>query len=109
ESKSEWSNPEYTSYIDTLFVKTDVFKKVLKQDAWFIIGRKGSGKSTITDILPKFEPDKYLTTIPIYADNISLITTYNIFTSNQAFFSDSKNVYQRLRLFQFGWELFLFI
>ena len=109
ESKSGWNKPEYKKYIDTLFVKTDVFKKVKSQEAWFIVGRKGSGKSTITDVLPQIDPDKYLTTIPVYADNISLIIIYNIFTTNHEFFSDSKNIYQRLKLFQFGWELFFYI
>lgn len=109
ESKSEWYKEKYQEYIDTLFVKTDVFNKVRNQEIWFIVGRKGSGKSTITDVLPLIDTNKYIATIPIYAENISLLTTYNIFTSKGDFISDSKNVYPRLRLFQFGWEVFIYL
>jgi energy-coupling factor transporter ATP-binding protein EcfA2 len=109
-SKSEWDKQQYHKYLEEIFVKTDVFNKVRQQEAWFIIGRKGSGKSTITDVLPNIDPHYYLFTVAIYANDISLHTCYNIFTANgKGFDSDSKNIWTLIKAFKACWEAFIYL
>lgn len=112
-SKSEWRKEEYRPYLEPLFVKTRTFKKVQRQKVWFLVGRKGSGKSTITDVLPILQEKKYSFTIPIYAEHINLNIAYNFFDSrvsaNASFYSSTKHIYDPMTLLKSVWEGFLFL
>ncbi len=66
----------YPEFINHLFVPTHSYNRVKTQDAVFLIGRKGSGKSTLANTLPELEHITYKTSIPITADHINLLSTY---------------------------------
>lgn len=68
-------NPQYYKH---LFVRTRSYTRVKSQKALFLIGRKGSGKSTIANTLPELEHEKYKTCIPVLADHINLLSTYEL-------------------------------
>ena len=69
------SHPEF---VNRLFVATKSYSKIRKQNAVFLIGRKGSGKSTVANILPVLEEGKYKTCITILADHINLPTAFEL-------------------------------
>lgn len=74
---------EHPEFINHLFVSTRSYERVRTQDALFIIGRKGSGKSTISNTLPELECDCYKACIPILADNINLLSTITYIDPNK--------------------------
>jgi len=65
-------HPEFSNH---LFVSTHAYKRIKNQSAVFVIGRKGSGKSTIANTLPELENERYKTCIAILADHINLLST----------------------------------
>ena len=65
---------EHPEFLNHLFVSTRSYERVKSQDALFLIGRKGSGKSTISNTLPELESDYYKACIPILADHINLLS-----------------------------------
>lgn len=109
ESKAEWHKPESRKYVDQVFVKTSAYKKVRDQDIWFLIGRKGSGKTTLTDILPILHAEKFFIKVKIEAEDIYLQTIYNLFDTSAGFDSDTKFIYPRTKVLQFGWEVFIIL
>jgi len=48
--KADWSDMPI-EYVEQVFVKTHAYKRIEKHTVYFVIGRKGSGKSTVTDVL----------------------------------------------------------
>lgn len=74
----EWVklHPEFYNH---LFVYTHSYHRIKEQSALFLIGRKGTGKSTIASTLPEIEHDKYKTCIAISADYINLKSTFELF------------------------------
>ncbi len=111
DTKADFQNPRFSKerFEDRLFVRTHVYKQIENQSAYFLIGRKGSGKSAITQILPlrdsNFE-SSYLGVVDIYANRDM---NFNILYSliNKEFLSDTKNVFNRLVCFKYAWALFL--
>jgi hypothetical protein len=73
----EWLilHPEFCNH---LFVDTHSYTRVKNQNAVFIIGRKGSGKSTIANTLPQLEHGRYKACIAVLADHINLLSTYQM-------------------------------
>ena len=66
----------HPEFINHLFVPTHSYNRVKNQDAVFLIGRKGSGKSTVANTLPELEHTTYKTSIPITAEYINLLSAY---------------------------------
>lgn len=73
-------HPEFYNH---LFVSTRSYKRVKKQNAVFLIGRKGSGKSTVANTLPQLEHERYKTCIAILADHINLLSTFEFIDHNK--------------------------
>ena len=59
--KASFNDPIFAThdYLNTLLVKTSTYFRIESQLAFFVIGRKGSGKSTLTQVLPLIHPDRY--------------------------------------------------
>jgi hypothetical protein len=105
-TKADFDNPKYdlSNYEDTLFVRTNVYKEVASQSAYFLVGRKGSGKSAITQVLPKREKNKY-EVININANrDVNLHILYAFL--NPKLLSDTTNVFKRFECFKYSWGLF---
>lgn len=109
ETKADWKNPrdkEY-NYVDTLFVKTLAYRKIQSHSVFFMIGRKGSGKSTVADIISITQRERYKDIIRVNADEFNLEQLY-VFFDDEKIRSDMRNVFRRLTCFQFSWEAFLY-
>jgi hypothetical protein len=94
------------NHLDSLFVKTSVYYRVKNQVAYFVIGRKGSGKSTLTQVLPLIDPERFRESLKINTDEFNLETLYSLY-SNQQFRSDSTNIISRYQAFELTWEALL--
>lgn len=110
ELKAKWSTETdvHQLMLDKLFVKTQAYKKIKKQEVYFIIGRKGSGKSTITDVLSLQHADEYAGVVSLVANNFELEGLYSLLGGVQAQ-SDTTNVSSRINLFVLAWELLLYL
>lgn len=89
--------------------KTDAYISVLNQNRRYIIGRKGSGKTTFFELLEKYDVDgfhkKFKVLRPIDAEQINMEYAYNIIS---AFEQDDKlfSMNSRLELF---WQIYTYI
>ncbi len=101
-------DPKFESEIEQVFVKTYAFKKVKKQTSYLLVGRKGSGKSTIVDYLSRDVDEKYKETIKINVNNFDLEFLYSILSSQQIR-SELGIVIPQVKIFEVVWELFLYL
>jgi ABC-type oligopeptide transport system ATPase subunit len=95
-------------FIDNIFVKTYSYKEVKNQKTFFVIGRKGSGKSTISELIEKLNHSRYKGRIVITADKINLSALYALYNTDRIH-SDTINAITKLACFRFAWELFFII
>lgn len=74
-------------------IKMDPYDEIINQHSCLVIGRKGSGKSTLFEILKKMNPElfeeKYKVLCPI---NAEFIETYTLFGAIEQFRSDELYV-----------------
>jgi hypothetical protein len=110
ELKADWTHPrdQELTYLETLFVKTFAYKKVESQAVYFMIGRKGSGKTTIADAMALRKVPRHLAHIPIIADEFNLEIPYYIL-SGVKIRSDMHTTFPRHKCFMFAWEAFLYL
>lgn len=89
--------------------KTDAYESVLSQSRKYVIGRKGSGKTTFFELLEKSDAkkfaEKYKVLRPIQADNFRLD---RLFEATNKYRSDLKifPLNKRLELF---WEIYIYL
>lgn len=110
ERKADWMNPRdvHHDYPEYLFVKTHAYRKILEQSVYFLIGRKGSGKSTITSLLAVVKDKTFEGVVPIVADDFDLELAYALFSWDKVQ-SDTRTFVNRLKCFEFVWEAFIYI
>jgi predicted MPP superfamily phosphohydrolase/energy-coupling factor transporter ATP-binding protein EcfA2 len=92
-------------FYEKLFVRTPDFNEVVQQNSYFIIGRKGSGKSTITGALAMLSDQKYKGFIAISAESINLIYLYDSMTNQTN--ADQNYILSRYTFFQVAWDGFI--
>ncbi|MBD5532024.1 MAG: hypothetical protein HDQ98_07480 [Lachnospiraceae bacterium] len=89
--------------------KTDAYESVLSQSRKYVIGRKGSGKTTFFELLEKSDAkkfsEKYKVLRPIQAENFKLD---RLFEAINKYGSDLKTfpLSRRLELF---WEIYIYL
>lgn len=89
--------------------ETDAYKSVLAQTRRYIIGRKGSGKTTFFELLEKYDveafEEKFKILKPIKAEEINMERAYAVLSS---FENDDElfSLNSRLELF---WEIYTYI
>lgn len=89
--------------------ETDAYISVLSQNRRYIIGRKGSGKSTFFELLEKYDVEafekKFKVLKPIKAEEINMEQAYGVLDS---FASDERlfPLHKRLELF---WEIYTYL
>lgn len=109
DTKADWQTTEDNMQtIREIFVKTYPYRKVLAQSRYFLVGRKGSGKSTVAAVMANQSKDQYLGTIQIVANEFNLELLYG-FLSSSGMKSDTKHIFKIPQLFAFSWVLFLYI
>lgn len=99
-------NPDIAEH---LFVKTHYYDEVKSQKAFILAGRKGAGKTTLTDNLAKIHKNKYKEHFPIKADNFELETILAMVNIPQQIASETSYLIRRERVFRIAWEIFIYI
>lgn len=89
-----------------LFVKTRPFEEVRAQQVFLLIGRKGSGKSTVTSFLAHDRAHHYKGSFEINVDHINLEQLFSLLELEQVS-SDTTHVVSIRATFELAWELFL--
>lgn len=89
--------------------KTNAYTSIMSQRCTFIIGRKGSGKTTFFEILEKYDEgevkfaDKYKILKPISADCIDIYQVYSVLEK----YKDDRRLFSRSKMLQLFWNLSL--
>lgn len=91
-----------------LFVKTHAYQELKAQSAYILTGRKGTGKTTLTEYLPKLQPGKYKEHLPTKLDDFELETISEVLLEPQVA-SDTAHVVRRERVFRVAWEIFIYV
>ncbi len=78
EPKADFNNPQNRALIEEIIVQNNALQKVSIRDSVIIKGRKGSGKSTLTQAIPYIYSNKFLIDIPVNANKLE---PDNIFTN----------------------------
>ena len=105
ETKERGIDPSLAEHLGDILVRTRYYRKVANQELFFLIGRKGSGK-TLTGVALASEPKTaYVSHIAVNANDFSLQPLYALI-QNLQLQSDLKNVFTRHRMFEFAWEAF---
>jgi len=88
-------------------IKVDAYDSITTQSCFFVVGRKGSGKSTLFEMLEKYNASlfmsRYKTLIPVQADVLDMNSLYSVFQRHQVDF-DVINPNKILSIF---WETFI--
>jgi hypothetical protein len=108
--KADWKNPRDINedYANTLFVKTRSYKRISDQHSLIVTGRKGSGKSTVSEMLSINKKAEYLDTVNIQGDYMNMELLYAIF-SQQPTRTDSSELLSQLDCFSYAWQAFMYI
>ncbi|HHT9106685.1 MAG TPA: ATP-binding protein [Candidatus Wujingus californicus] len=101
-------DPKLERVFEHVFVKTYAFKKVRRQTSYLLIGRKGSGKSTIVHYLARESADKYKEIVEINVNNFDLEYLYLILSTRQVH-AELGTVISQVSVFEVVWELFLYV
>lgn len=88
-----------------IFVKTNVYRKIETQSGYFIIGRKGSGKSAIITFVENKIKNRYKGIISIEANKFNLESLF-AYTTVGSLKSDINNIFKKAIVFSNIWELY---
>jgi energy-coupling factor transporter ATP-binding protein EcfA2 len=105
----------------TCFVKTHAYHNISSNLSYIIIGRKGSGKSTVIRTLAELDSEKYKGILEILVDDIPTSNFFDEYTSINAqtynrilggridLESDVKNILGLTNTLNMVWRLFIYI
>lgn len=89
-------------------IKVEAYEAILKQTAYFVVGRKGSGKSTLLNVIENYNREafqkNYKTLCPISAESINLNYVYKIIVEEN---EQDLKVLSLAHLLRTFWGLFL--
>lgn len=92
---------------DELFIKTIAYNRIIKQQKYLIVGRKGSGKTTVKNTVSSITGNKYKGIISILADQFSADETYRLLFLNKKVRSDIENNFSELDSYKIIWNSFI--
>ncbi len=105
DTKSNGKLPKECMY------KTNAYTSIMAQRCAFIIGRKGSGKTTFFELLEKYEEDgknnfddKYKVLKPINADYIDVYQVYAVLDK----YKDDRRLFSRPKMLQLFWNVYIY-
>ncbi len=106
--KASFNDPAFAGndYLRNILVKTHSYERIFSQLSYFVVGRKGSGKSTLTQVFPLTNPDRYQSVINIVVNEFNLEGLYSLYSEPQ-FRSDVNTAVARDRAFEYTWEALL--
>ncbi|WP_158282419.1 hypothetical protein, partial [Azospirillum sp. TSO5] len=102
--KHEWLKYDK---VEQIFVKTYAYSRIKKQLSYLLVGRKGSGKSTVTSSI-HLSTDIYKENASINVDKIILERIFSWFDFKK-FESDINHVITQVNFFEYAWEMFVYI
>ena len=91
-----------------IYVKTRAFRQVLDQYSFILVGRKGSGKTTITKQLMLQNRKHHYVPIEINFDDFNLEIIHEFFAEPRLF-SDIRSLQPQVKLFRAAWKIFIFM
>ncbi len=94
--------------LNRVFVKTTSYRQVRDQNCVILIGRKGSGKSTIADHIYSNARDMYRTRISVDVDQFNLEMIFNLLFTPKIT-SDINNIFSQERFFSLVWISFVYL
>jgi|GEM_PF-5319559 len=102
---------------ESILVRTKSLQKISDGRSCFVIGRKGSGKSTVISLFSNFDQRKYKGIIKINVDKIDLRTTFkewyqynNQLTNAEiSLKKDIDTIFVLDKTFEVIWDVFLYI
>lgn len=120
-STNEWSNEDEEEN-ELLFntksnnklpkecmIKVDAYDDVMKQHILFVIGRKGTGKSTLLEIIKRLKADeyhkKYKSLSPINMDDININRLYEVIRSTDR----DRSIITENHIIELYWQLFFIL
>ncbi|MBB3841052.1 energy-coupling factor transporter ATP-binding protein EcfA2 [Runella defluvii] len=107
DTKARWHDYETFQKYKKAFVETRVYGKIINQSTKFLIGRKGSGKSTLSDIIPLLDQNQYLGSIRINIDKFPMEMIYTLlFQKDKGVKSDLNLLSLRDSMIR-AWEIFI--
>lgn len=105
DTKSNGKLPKECMY------KTNAYTSIMAQRCAFIIGRKGSGKTTFFELLEKYEEDgknkffdKYKVLKPINADCIDVYQIYTVLNK----YKDDRRLFPKAKMLQLFWNIYVY-
>lgn len=102
------SNQDQGDVLNQIFVKTSSFRKVRDQGSLILVGRKGSGKSTIADHLFNDGLHKYHCRFEVDVDRFKLATIMDLlYTPDIA--SDVRTFLSQDYFFELVWRIFVYL
>ncbi|SHO56880.1 P-loop ATPase, Sll1717 family [Vibrio quintilis] len=102
------NNPWFYNNFSAAFVKTHAYKKLKRQTSYILIGRKGSGKTTISNHVGVEDKSKYKQHINIDVNEINLEYIYGFLFSDQIYEEFNITINQ-LEMFEISWMLYIYI
>jgi hypothetical protein len=91
-----------------IYVKTKAFRQVLDQYSLILVGRKGSGKTTITKQLMIQNKNRRYVPIEIDVDDFNLEFVHE-FNLQPQLFSDIRSLQPQVKLFRAAWKIFIYV
>ncbi|MDF0665160.1 MAG: hypothetical protein P0119_03690 [Nitrospira sp.] len=107
DTKSAWDKNENQRYLHDCIVKTSTFLKVRDREVSFLVGRKGSGKSTITHVLPLLSNRPPMAVVRIDFEQLPLTLCFNELSSRMEQFEELAKTFSPLYSYQLVWDAFL--
>ena len=91
-------------------VLIDAYQQIINHHSYVLFGRKGSGKSTLQEIIENYDPEEfsnqYQTLYPIKFDKMELESLYSLYSYIS---KETNNLFRTSDIIQVFWELFFII
>ncbi|MCI8583588.1 MAG: hypothetical protein HFH13_10715 [Dorea sp.] len=100
---------EHVKLPEELFIETEAYNAIINQNKYLIIGRKGSGKTTVKNTVSRGTKLKYKGIISIIADQFSVDETYELLFKNKKVKSDIETNLSKIDSYKIIWNAFIYI
>lgn len=106
---------EYAPTLDSaLFVQTYYYDQIHTQDSYFLIGRKGSGKTTAKQYFYSSNADEYKGVIDLQVNKIGIENIFNYlvlapYDGNINLSNEIENIFSYETVYRFIWYLYIYL
>ncbi len=106
--KKKFEEENFDELTEKIFVKTQSFQSAYDQNRIILIGRKGSGKSTIAAQIHRKREKTYKSNIDLHVDKFNLNMIGNLIYT-QKFASDINSIISQDRFFSLIWLHYIYL